>query len=194
MNLPKEEQRIYTILSKARTIKYEQALAINRDSTKKQKAHAVTALYKKGLIFYSKHKDYIMIHPKYKPDKRVEDAMWLVLRQITNIDPNQIYEPTLPSTLGYVKENKCYEIVCANNEKELREAIEKINVIYRENMYIDDESAIRYLIIIKHEEYINSMPKDIQFPYAFAIQRYARGLELLKEPEFEFLIPEEGEK
>ena len=160
MDLSKEEQRIYTILTKARTMKYEQALAINRDSSKKEKAHAVTALYKKGLVFYSKHKDYIMIHPKYKPDKRMEDAMWLVLRQITNIDPNQIYQPMAPSTIGYVKENKCYEIVCANNAKELEEAIKKINVTYRKNMYVDDSSTIRYLIIIKHEEYINTMNSD----------------------------------
>lgn len=191
MYLSKEEQRVYNVLKKARTVKYEQALAINRDSSLKEKEHAVTALTKKGLLFYSKHKDYVMLHPKYKPDKRMVDAVWLLLRQITNIDLTQIYQPQAPSSLGYVKTNKCYEIISANNEKELKEAMEKLNELYLKNAYEPDDKAIRYLIIIRDEDCINKMPKDVVFPYAFAIIRYAKGLIKLEQPEFDFYVPEE---
>lgn len=193
MYLSKAEQRVYNVLKKARTLKYEQALAINRDSSQREKEHAITALFKKGLLFYSKHKDYVMLHPKYVPDKRMEDAVWLLIRQITNIDLTQIYHPQAPSSLGYVKTNKCYEIIGANNAKELKEAMEKINELYLKNAYDTedaDDNTIRYLIIVRDKEDINKMPKDVCFPYAFAIIRYAKGLVRLEQPEFDFYVPE----
>ncbi len=172
--------RIETVLQKVGTLSIAQAEALNFHNSLAK--GAIRQLVKDGRAFYSKKRDYIMINPRYKPRGFMEDAVNVMLPFLSQIHIENIYRPFIPRDkkgkplektpiiLGFVKGRRIYEVCRAKDRNELKTVAEKLTKLYEKDG--GKEQEIRYLIALPRESSMAYMPKDVSYPYAFAIMKY----------------------
>jgi len=180
------EIKLLDVVRVARSLRIDQAFLVNPGLKPKVNQAVIQYLYKNGYIFFSKERDYLLARPDFKPDKRMTDAMWPILRQITNIDTAQLYHPYGPSTIGMVKQKGCFEFVAANNEKELYEAAKELDERYKTHHYKVGDTYFQYVFLVKNEEAILDFPEEIKAPHVFGLLDYRNGLSLMQKPEISF--------
>lgn len=182
--MSKEEKRLYDFLSVVRTMKVEQAYEINKHKPEKTAKHAVTSLFKEQIIFYSpKKRDYIMINPRFKPDKRMTDVTWLLLDQINTINLEQMYEPEPPALVGYVRTKMAYEIVVINDISEYDQVMPAI--------YEKQCDSTKYVFLMYNDSVIDAFPEKFPCDYVIAKCNYVKAGQILERPYFEYFKLEE---
>lgn len=187
-DLTKTQERIYKILQVAKTIRIDQIYDINRDYPKSKTDKDIRILVRKKLAFYSKHEDFLMANPKFVPDKRMTDALWIILRQITNIPIDMIYVPEPPATLGFIKPNRGYEILAANSDQELVENLRKLEENFTDQSFDAEMSYdyTRYVIVTHNKDFKKVIPVDLKIPFVIAYEDYYDGLVIKSKPEISF--------
>lgn len=182
--MSREEERVINFLKIVRTMKVEQAYEINKHKNEKTAKHAVTSLFKQQRVFFSpKKRDYIMINPRFKPDKRMTDVIWLLLDQINTIDIEQMYEPGEPSLVGYVRKKNAYEIIVINDSTEYEELIPALVNRVSDNT--------KYVFLVYNDSVVDNFPLEFPHDYVFAKANYIQGTEILDRPIFEYFTLEE---
>lgn len=183
--MSKEEERLKHILSITGCMTEAQAYRVNWNSSPKVQRNAIISLMKSGRLFYSKERDYVMDKPRYKPDKRKKRAIDVLLACVKELDKNLIFETDYPTMFGFIKGNKCYEIISANNVDETIEAMKEINEQYYETIKLEDREIVNYMVILQEKSEINYLP-DVMFPYLVAVVSYYDGLKKRVVPEIKF--------
>lgn len=183
--MTKEEERLKHILEITGCMTEEQAYRVNCNMPIKVQRHAIISLMKSGRLFYSKERDYVMNKPMYKPDKRKKRAVDVLLASVKEVDKNLIFATDYPTMFGFIKGNKCYEIVSANNVEETCEVMKQLNEEYYKTVKIEDQELVNYIVILQDKKEINYLP-DVMFPYLVAVVSYYNGLKKLDVPEIKF--------
>lgn len=180
--MSKQEQRLKAVLKVVGCLTCQQALRVNKDCPPKVQKNAVVSLMKSRRLFYSKDRKYVMNHPAYKPDAKTSRAVDVLLACMGDIDENQIFASESPAHMGFIKGNKCYEIICEPNKDELLKSIQVINDKYYDTIHLEDRELVNYIIVLNDKSEIDALPEGIVFPYLVAVVSYYDGLNKLEEP------------
>ncbi len=93
---------------------------------------------------------YLGLDSLCKPNQKMIDAIWVLLKFIDKVDPMAHYPAVYPSQLFFLKENTGYEIVVLyNNEGSLLRLLQP-------------EEDLKYIIVLPHI----SMAKKLKLPKA----------------------------
>lgn len=190
--LSKRQRRIYDLLQITRCMHVEQAAALNQDASFNGKTDRdILALKKKSLAFSDR--DYLLATPRDEKDQDMEDALWIMLRQVANVPISQVYRPEEPAVLGFVKPDCCYEILV--DRRDLEPDI-KINTLHElEKKFQDQQKSkkddfMRYLYVVRDTSFQQWFPKKLNLPYIIVLESYlGENGEVLKRPTLKFFYP-----
>ena len=100
---------------------------------------------------------YLGLDELCKPDERMILAIWVMLRFIDKIDPNEHYRSNPPAQLFFLKENQGYEIIVLYEGEENKTRL------------LDDSDEIKYIIVVPNEDMIDRIwQPDAEVMYAVA--------------------------
>lgn len=152
----------------------EQAIRVNFNGNFANAA--IKELVREGIAFKSGDEKYLLAYPWAKPYKQRIMALDVVLENIVNIRVRNIYMPTEEESkymlMGFVKNQKAYEIFAAFNKHELDRLIEYLNKrwkAYSDENNMENLDNMRYLIIVKNESLLMYLPEKVDFKGAYAI-------------------------
>ena len=172
VDIPQDAKVLLNILENARTVRIGmiQFFYPNRSTYKAYRVINTVRKLHKG--FLSKEKDYLLSFPAYKPDKRMDHALWLAVPFLESGTKLRFFRPMRPGTIGFVTKHKGYVVVCANTQEELFDAAREIDKSYSKFHFTDDPTKLRYIFVIHHPESLLEFPIDIQIPYMVCYQDY----------------------
>lgn len=187
VSMVENKYRIRKILQLTGTLRKDQAMAINNNNPLSQAA--IRESLKDRIAFRCKKDDnFICAMPLYTPRKRMTDAVDVLLQFIQSINIDTIYLPVGVAELGFMRNQKMYEIVYAKDKAEIKERATAIEKEY-ENFASEDglnKSNLRYIFVLQTETTIDYMPEDVSYSFAFAVlDKTGEGMS----PYVEFIIP-----
>ena len=176
VNFTKSVDRLETVLTTCHYLTMEQAYKVNFHG------HYANAAIKNlehiGVAFKSNNEKYLLAFPWAKPYKQRIMAIDVILENIVNIHVRDIYLPSEDDSkdmlIGFVKNQKAYELFAAFNKQELDNLIVVLNkrwAEYAAENNMENLDNMRYLIIVKNEDLLMYLPDadEVKFKGAYVL-------------------------
>ena len=113
--LIQEEQYIIKWLSQYRTLEQRQIHYLLRESSETFIVRTLSRLTREGYLF--KNPEYVGLEPELNTDRKLLDAIWVMLRFSNEIGPMAHYPAQYPAQVFFMKGQTAYEIIVLERDE-----------------------------------------------------------------------------
>lgn len=173
MLLP-EEQMIMYCLSQYESILMDQAIRIIHNRPNQTAQKIIRGLRKQHRLSFLHEGSYIGAGPASKADPKTEEAIWVLLRYIDQIEPMSHRKADYPSQIYFIRNEIAYEIIV------LREGEGRLTAM------LHPREDMKYIIVVPDADMIPTVRLP-DGPCMFATVEYGDS----DIPEINFFVQEE---